>query len=255
MEAARREIPDEWDFYPCRVDDAPASLTLNLWFREYAPLPEAPMLYWASIEMSAPDEHGMGTAAEAESLHPISDRIVESAATLGLYQVGRLRNNGYWQLSFYGPRGMASELHAVAKAATGALELEVGSKDDAEWDYYFSFLCPDAERWQWIMDRRVVEQLESHGDDLSKPRRVDHWVHFRTPDERGRFLAAAQARGFAVEAETGPADEGELPYGAQIHRSDSVRLADIHDVVMDLKALAEQSGGDYDGWETSVEKD
>ena len=44
-------VPDEWDFYPCRVDDAPASIFLNLWFEKKAPVTSADTLYWLRIQM------------------------------------------------------------------------------------------------------------------------------------------------------------------------------------------------------------
>ena len=41
---------------------------------------------------------------------------------------------------------------------------------------------------------------------------------------------------------------------AQIHREDSVRLVEIHKVVMTVFNEAATHGGEYDGWETFVEK-
>lgn len=43
-------------------------------------------------------------------------------------------------------------------------------------------------------------------------------------------------------------------FGAQIFRTDTVELDHIQTVVMKLFKLAEQHDGDYDGWESSVEK-
>ena len=35
------ELHQDWDFYPCRVDDNPASITLNLGLMRHGPIAEA----------------------------------------------------------------------------------------------------------------------------------------------------------------------------------------------------------------------
>lgn len=91
------------------------------------------------------------------------------------------------------------------------------------------------------------------GDLAAVARRVDHWVYFSTKRSRASFARVAARAGFTVEdAINSPADEHG--FGARVHRSDIVELAHIHSVVMHLVELAGQHQGDYDGWETSVEK-
>jgi hypothetical protein len=122
---------------------------------------------------------------------------------------------------------------------------------DAAWSSYDEFLLPDRERRQWMQDRRIVETLESHGDELA-PRRVDHWAYFPAAPARDAFVADARRDGFALERASDDAGE-ELGFGAQVFRDDSVELDDVHEVVMTLFELAERHGGDYDGWETAVQ--
>src|SRR5262245_10184073 len=94
-----KDVKEEWDFYPCQVDHAPASISLNMWFEKVAPLRSAKTLYWLRIQMRDQAEHGMGAPGEAEILHPIEDALAERARAIGLYYVGRLRNDGSWQLA------------------------------------------------------------------------------------------------------------------------------------------------------------
>jgi hypothetical protein len=51
-----------------------------------------------------------------------------------------------------------------------------------------------------MQDRRVVETLERHGDDLTTVRRVDHWAYFRTAAARDAFVADAGEQGFRLDA-------------------------------------------------------
>jgi hypothetical protein len=251
------EVADEWDFYPCRVDDEPASIFLNLWFRERAPIAGLDTLYWVRIAMRDRGDHGMGSGAEAEVLYPIEDQLVARAREHGLVNVGRVRNDGTWQLMLYGPAGRLAALTALAndtRAALDGREVKTGEKRDPEWEVYTEFILPDAERWQWMMDRRVVAVLADNGDVAELPRRVDHWLYFPTARSRDAFVAAAAEDGFAREDSS---DDGRYPsgtFGARIYRDDPVELEHIHDVVMQLHDLADEHEGTYDGWETSVER-
>lgn len=253
--AAPSDSSEEWNFYLCRVDDAPASIFLNLHYR-HEPSPEGKdTLYWVRVEMLDPGEHGMGDDAEADAVYPALDELVEGADIAGLQFVGRLRNDGAWQLVFYGAAGRQEALDALSRRLGKDVnrETESGNKHDPNWRYYHDFLMPDAERYQWIKDCRVVEILAERGDPLTEPRRVDHWAYFPSAAERDSFVAAATERGFSTEELDDDEGSGGLRHRAQIHRIDSVQLEDIHSVVMQLYSLAEKSGGKYDGWETSVE--
>jgi regulator of RNase E activity RraB len=242
---------EEWDFYPCRVDDAPASIFMNFQYRDAQP-EGADTVYYAGFQILAPGEHGMGESPDAELLWKIEDEVTKAAAEKGLTYVGRLRNQGDWQLTFYGPGGKERVLEDItAEAAAGSRGYRVGSKPDEAWSYYHEFLMPNAERWQWIMDRRVVERLEAEGDQAATPRPVDHFIDFPDRASRDAFAAAAKARGFAAEA-SDPNDDEDPQFSVQLVREDPVELSHIHELVMELTELAEEHGGDYDGWGAPV---
>jgi hypothetical protein len=248
-------LQDEWDFYPCRVEDAAASIALNLWFERVAPLPSADTLYWVDFHMRDVGPHGMGTAAEAEVLDPIADQIVAHAEKLGLLYVGRLRGSGRWSLFLYGPPEQLESLRALARdgEALDNRQVDAGSQHDATWAHYREFLLPSDERRQWMKNRRTVEVLEQHGDPLVEPRLIDHWAYFRTAEGRQVFVSEAAREGFSIDAPF-DASGSARPYGARVHRVDRVDLEAIHEVVMKLIGLAQQAGGGYDGWESVVLK-
>jgi len=249
-------ILEEWDFYLCKVDDAPASIFLNLGFRNSAPITSADHRYSCQIEILDPGEHGMGIGTDALALQELEDAIVEEAQKAGFFFVARLRNHARWQLTFYGSEKLDSTLRSLVSEillASAERQYDIASKPDADWSYYFDFLFPDAERWQWILNRRVVEQLEAEGDSLSEARRVDHWAYFDSVAARDEFVEVVRNHGFEIERIADDV-EGDHPFSAQVYRHDSVQLHFIHDVVMSLKQTAEELGGNYDGWETSVEK-
>lgn len=244
------ETEDEWDFYPCRVDDGPASIFLNLALITRLEQLDEDTLYAIRVTMVDAAEHDMGGDAEAEVMFPAEDEVVEALQPIGVRFIGRLRNNGGWQMTFMGPAQLEPQVHelAGAKLTAAGREFSLVSDHDPEWRYYSSFLYPDNERMRWIQDRRVVDVLEEHGDPLTLARRVDHWAYFPDQQTRAAFAMAVAPHGFEVEE----LDEAE-PSRAHLHRVDSVELDHIHQVTTLLEQLAEEHGGDYDGWETSVE--
>jgi hypothetical protein len=242
------DAADHWEFYPCVVDDRPASIVLNLRYESARPTVET--LYWVRIHMADADEHGMGSPLEADALRAVEEAIVAAATNEGLVYVGRVRTAGVWQLALYGVPGREHALDALARRAElGDRNVEIRSEPDRDWRYFREFLLPDAERRQWMSDRQLVFVLKQHGDVLTTPRRVDHWVYFESSSSREAFVQGATRAGFELDHEL-----DDERFGAQVFRTDPVELDHIHGVVMTLSELAEEHGGDYDGWETHIVK-
>lgn len=247
-------VPDEWDFYSARVDDASASILLNLWFRGRSPIAETPTLYWCAVTMADAGDHGMGTREEMEVLGPLEEALNERCIALGFHPVGRLRNHGRWQMAYYGPVDAHigfEQAVSMTFTSTVGREWDTGSKEDPVWSYYTEFLLPDEERWRWILDRRVVDSLRRHGDDGSTPREIDHWIYFYAASDRDRFRRAVEELGFRLRV-SHDEGEGERRFALQIWRNDSADIESIHATVMDLMTIAEPLKADYNGWETFI---
>jgi hypothetical protein len=233
---------DDLDFYPCMVDGAPASIYVNLRF-EHAPPATHDTRYTVAIMMRDAAEHGIGSAAEAASLNLVEEALIARAFALGAVYVGRLRTSRIWESTFYGPRGHLDALRTCAVERAGERRVAAMMNPEPGWTYYRELLLPDAERRQWMDDRRMVQILGEQGDRLSTPRRVDHRLTFPDPAARDAFAAAASAAGFTVEAD-------ELV--VRVHRLDPVELDHIHDVVMLLVDAATPLGGRYERWLAAI---
>lgn len=232
---------DEWDFYPCRVDDEPASILINLKFMYEDPQEVNDHVHHALIRMVEAGPQGVGTRAEMERLTPIEDAVFDRVERAGGQPVGRLRSQGVWQLSAYGPLDMpwAAWVHELAGA-----DVEVQSEPDPDSNYLNEFLLPDAERLQWIMDRRVCDQLRQQGDDPSLPRPVDHFVEYEEQAPPG-LVEALKSSGFDVT------DTGE---GLECIKVHDVQLDTVHEITMALNDLADEHDAAYSGWGCPVMK-
>lgn len=253
----KTEIEDRWDFYVCRVEDHPGSMSLNMAYHQHAPIRSLDTLYWIDFTIIIPGDHGMGVAEEADKLNKIEDLMDQALWPTPLFFVGRLRNHGLWTLYFYGPPSQEDLLCKITAETIGSnsqQKFSVGSKNDPRWSCYLDFIYPSTERYRWMLDRSVVDQCAKHGDLHDRPRRIDHWVYFEYAADRDRFIELVRPDGFdAVETET---DETKpSPYGAQVFRDDPSELNHIHGVIMWLIEQADACQGNYDGWETFIVND
>ena len=245
-----QDIPQLWESYPALADGKPGLFMVNMGLVAAAPLPAAPAVYFVTVHMQDPGPDGVGTPEEAERLGAVEDAIAEAAQAAGLHFPGRVRTDGRWELGFYGPTGLdiASVLDSVGHVLAD-LEIQIGDNEDPEWRYLLDYLAPDRERWQWILDFRVVRQLAEAGDQNEKPRTIDHAAHFRTEADLDAFVASVASVGY-VESQRHRGDDAddELPWMVEVQRDDPVTLEHIHAVAMDLIERVEAHDGDYDGW-------
>ena len=243
------ESEDDLDFYPCLVDGALASIYVNLRF-ERGRLPIHDTRYTIAIVMREAGEYGIGTVAETAALDLVEEDLMARGHALGLVYVGRLRTRGTWEITFYGPRGRLDSLRARATERAGDRRVAAMMNPEPAWTYYHELLLPDAERRQWMDDRRMVQILSEQGDRLAIPRRVDHRLSFPTTAARQAFITSALAAGFALDG-TSESDD-ELPHRVRVYRIDPIELDHVHDVVMVLVDEAVRQRGRYDRWEAAI---
>jgi hypothetical protein len=243
----------EWDFYFARVNDELASLFVDLGIRDSVPDPLRTYLVWCWVYMNQARSDGLSSASEAPVLGTIEDDLVRSLREQALF-VGRITTAGRREFYFYTedppPCEHAIE-HAVGRHA--AYRFDLGSKLDAPWSQYLDLLYPSPEELQRIKNRRTVEVLEKNGDQLTKARPVSHWAYFATPVDRNAFLVEVTRRGFTIaDDSTNTGEPSPRPYGIKVEKVGSIDKID--DVTIELFRLALLHDGEYDGWETSVEK-
>jgi len=110
-------------------------------------------------------------------------------------------------------------------------------------------------------DRRVLAALALHGSNLAKAAHTIHFLYFKSMDAAKSAAGELQAAGY---------------HNLRVHRAPTKSLwkrwfgpreysciAEAHAVPSEegvfattdrMNALAQKFGGDYDGWEASVEK-
>ena len=248
-----KNLPQNWDFFMCRIEGAPASIRTNLALIEVAPLEGLTQRLQFYIKMQNPRPDGLSSNEEYPILCDIEDAIGEKAEATGAVLAGVVRSEGFLELWFY-----TQNAKTLAKTCEEALQTFEGYQsgyniaEDPEWEDYFGFLYPDEFSYQTMQNRKVLMQLEKNGDKMEVPREIDHFIYFKEAAQQQAFAKEAEAKGFKVRfnddefVEERKAEGKEYPYMVEATREDSPLAID--DIVWDLLELASPFEGNYDGW-------
>ena len=244
-------MSDEWDYYFARVNDAVASIFVDLGIRPEAPIEARPWLLWVWITLAHPKPDGLATNEESRILNEIGASLdAMISATCGAQMVGRITGGGRREIYFYGAE--PGELEGAAAQALKSFpdyRYETGSAFQPEWEHYLELLYPSATNLQRMQNRRLLEELASQGDVHELPRKVEHWLYFADEDGRATCRDTLTAIGFEVEDEAVAEEEGEhLPFSLVVSRVDSVDTHSINGITLELARLAGEHRGDYGGW-------
>lgn len=248
---------EEWDFYFSNVDDIIGSFYIDLGLVKIAPASDKPNLVWISVQMNSPRDDGLSSSEEFETLKTIEDRLQEFILTQhNAIYTGRLTTDKRRDFYFYmGDTTLYDKTISESMVAFPTYSFDFGIKEDEQWEHYFNFMYPNPRQFQSIQNRRVIDNLEDHGDPLTKARRVDHWIYFKSNNDRNAFLNKIGHLNFDIVSKDETTSFGEYRYKLQISRVDNVDHNSVDDYVLQLWEIAAECNGDYDGWETSVEKE
>lgn len=246
-------ILEDWDFFFCRIDEKPASIRLNLALNRIAPFQAFPFRFSCLVKMQNPDENGFSSNEEYPVLGEIEDAIQEKMEKMGAIYTGVIKNNGILELVMYAQEltGMEEACRSVLNTQFPSYECDFDTEEDPQWHFYQNFMYPDAFSLQQMMNRRVIRQLEAQGDQLDRPRSIDHWLYFSSEAKRQEFIKSVENEGFQVLS-TSLSEEGDYRFVLNIARENCPEEMD--EVVWALISLAEPLDGIYDGWGCNVEK-
>ena len=99
-------------------------------------------------------------------------------------------------------------------------------------------------------DKKILElwgQYESHP---SKPRPISFWFYF--PNEKNTKLAKAVLEKDGFDVEFHPPDSGDDQWLCLAYKTMIPEYAELSDLRKWLENIAEELGGNYDGWETEL---
>lgn len=250
-------MPRKWDFYFARVNDAAASIFVNLALLGSIPDTKRPYLLYIWLYFQQPRDDGLSSRTEASTLFKIENAMTRAATRSSDAQfVGRITTQGRRELYFYGKStGHFQDSIASVMRRFPKYKFDTGYQRDREWSHYVNVLYPSPISIQWMKDRDTVDVLESHGDSLRSSRPVRHWAYFKAANKRAAFIRKAIALGYKLIDQSTCTNAGDnCPFGVILERKDRVDLDSINSISVRLLKLSQSLGGSYDGWETQLVK-
>lgn len=243
------EHEENWRSYPIESEETMGFTMTDLGWSD-AP-PTHPWCLRLSVELVEPGPEGLGGVDEMEELSAGEDKFLEAIAATEVIHVARVRLGG--EVAWFIYAQTDEILESLGNAAAEALQrdVSVGAQHDPEWNIYASILpSPAVERW--IADVELVGALEDHGDELTTPREVRHFVYFEEREEAQIYATTCEIEGFATEL-TEP-DEDNENYGVILKHQSPVDLETITEITQRLADEADEADGEYDGWECEFVK-
>lgn len=237
-------MSENWNFYPLLVDGKPASIFVDLGIARAVPAAEFPNMAYLRVRMNQPREDGLSSQQEYDTLIALEKDVTETVESGGrsLY-VGRKTSSGNRDFYFYtNDRDIEANL-SKAMGNWPAFKFQTGARADNEWSTYWEFLYPSPEDLQKIGNRDVIDQLLENGDQIDRPRKIDHFAAFKTSADRDQFARHILAQGYSVSQTE---DDNDKEYWIEFDRTDSPDQID--DITIDLYRNAKAHNGDYDGW-------
>lgn len=251
----QKDYRPDWDIYTCHIEESPAVIGLDLDLRRFAPLKDKTTAIYISVYLNHPREDGFPHNDEFIIMGEIEDALVDTLQTkLDAHFVGRTFTNGVRDFYFYATSATLHDKYiSDVMVSFPEYRYDYGMKEDKSWELYFDYLFPDVYEFQRIQNRKVLRALQQHGDVADKERPIDHWIHFRSEEDKVTYWEHIKDMGFSIASEV-KEDNPEFPFKLCVSRPDKASEAIIDKVVMSLWELAQNLNAEYDGWETSIVK-
>jgi len=248
---------ENWDVYLAQYDEGVGSTTLNMDLINRAPIRELSFLVVTGVTAQECPQDGLPSGKEFNNLYNISDDVNQLITSITKSEsVGTFTCQCDRHVYFYVQDTLLirDKLTALYNDKYKTYPYYIEISPDLEWEAYLTFLYPNEEIQEYMSNTKVLEQLESAGDKLVKPRTIDHWLYFKSKADRDAFIKYAALDKFKIES-ADFINDSEFPYQLHISRVNSVDIQAISMLTLALRKKAKEFNGDYDGWECVVVKD
>ena len=253
------EIDEDWCIYLCNAFacDLPAVIRTNLALTDFQFTANYPKRLHLQILYKNADENGFPTREEGEYVYPVEDAVVEIIEQHGDMLAGVVKCDERAHIFAYvkNELGYYDEISEMMSENFPNYAYTFAVFEDKDWELYFNGLYPDRYEHQSIMNMRLIENIESHGDSMV-PRVLEHCLCFTTEENGEAFLAKVMEDSFiklSLEDLSNNEDiDKKYPYELVIGREDA--FENIDETVWYLMDLAEEFDGEYDGWGCHIVK-
>lgn len=244
----------QWDQYFAQWEGKPGSMLVKMDLLDQAPKSDYPYLIAVGVTFDDCTEDGMPSNLIYPQLTALSEKL-ESYVSIqyDALLVGTFTHDCSRMDYFYAKDTLTVNEFLGTFFKTNGIEFVplIYMSRDEDWQYYKEVIYPDDYLMEYMMNRKLIEELVTKGDDISKARKIEHWAYFNTAEERDRYRMIVLERGFKEEG-TGKLNADERPYFYHFSRRDKPEIEYISELTEKLQMEAGKLGGHYDGWECEL---
>lgn len=246
-----------WDVYLAQFEQGPGSVFLNMDLIKTAPQKELPFVVITGGTFAECSDDGFPKKEEFNKLYEISDNVAGLISSITKSEFAGTWTYRCERLDYiyvYDTLNVRDNLKKLYQSKYPAYKFYLNIRRDLAWDAYLKFLYPNDEILEYMANEKVLSQLRSAGDQLIKPRLIDHWLYFENTKDRDLFIKYAEHEKFKIEGKNFLKDS-KLKYQLHISRTDSIGHPFINNLTLGLRNKVKEFNGVYDGWETIVLKE
>ncbi len=244
----------DYDAYMMMIDEAPASVLVDLAAIHHAPLITHASRLQVRVEMKQPRADGLRSDEELDALGQLEDQLAEwLERCCGAIVVGHLISAGYLHLIAYAPTERIGDPASLLEGFDpGIYDLAWFVEDDPSWGMFLEFLYPDMYAMQGILNRRLLQARSEHGDDPTQVRLVDHAAFFSSRSQAEAASADLREAGFSTDpVAQSETEEGEV-WLLEFHREERLDEDQADRFCMEILELLEPHDAQYDGWGAAI---
>lgn len=246
-------MSDKWEIYHAEIEGQTAFIYFDDGISGEIEQLDLPNLLKLQLAFRSPAENGMAGEDELVALSAIEEEVASWAADTGAAYVGRVTGAGCRTYICYTAHD-EDDAAAFAEHLTMQSGYQIGIKLEEEpgKQTYWNALYPEPEERPQTSDMKVIKQLEAYNDNLSSPRRIDHFAYFDSRQQIEMFASWARRNGFLIDQMTTPSTE--ISQHMLVFHHDCRPLPEeISTYTLSVAANANRLGGEYAGWTTTAQ--
>lgn len=245
-------MTETWHTYAAQKSDHYAFITFEYGFSEIADTDSRKFLLKTIATIKAPTEAGFARNEEFSALADLEEALDVAITDKGGIYVGHVTAKGFRHFFFYVDFDAQTAGGIVAAASENlGYALALDYVDDPSRDGYWKDLYPSSDDWQVIRDTCVLDALRGHGDIAHIERKIQHSAIFFDVATATDFADWLNESSYAV-SEIVHDHQGKCK--VKFSHVGPMTPASITGHTIRLNRKANAIGGEYDGWQTSIER-
>ena len=246
-------MSDKWEIYHAEIEDQTTFIYFDDGISGELEQLDLPNLLKLQIAFHEPTDLGTASEGELDALSAIEEEVVSWATDTGAAYVGRVTGAGCRTYFCY-TNWDQDDAAALAEHLTMQSGYQIGMKLEKEpgKQTYWDALYPQVDERPQTSDMQVIKQLEAYNDNLSAPRRIDHFAYFDSRQQTEMFATWARRNGFLIDQMTTPNDAVDQ-HMVVFHHDCRPLPEEMSCHTTSVAANANRLGGEYAGWTTTAQ--